>query len=44
MYFNKNIEYADYLLFFFILLVQIWGAKFKKNNLLFFYILLAFFT
>ncbi len=44
MYLNDNVENADYLLFFFILLVQIWGAKFKKNNLLFFYILLAFFT
>ena len=28
-------EYDDELLFFFILLTHIWGAKYKKENLLF---------
>ncbi|WP_276717083.1 hypothetical protein [Caloranaerobacter azorensis] len=34
-------RYTDYLLFFFLLLVELWGGVFKKNSLLFFYLLLA---
>ncbi|WP_202711236.1 hypothetical protein [Sporosalibacterium faouarense] len=34
-------SYSDYLLFFFLLLTEVWGAKFKGDSLLFFYLLLA---
>ncbi|QIB26663.1 hypothetical protein [Caloranaerobacter azorensis] len=34
-------RYTDYLLFFFLLLVELWGGVFKKNSLLFFYLLLT---
>lgn len=44
MYLSAETKESDYLLFFFILLAQIWGAKFKKSNLLYFYLVLTFFS
>ncbi|WP_183108649.1 hypothetical protein [Thermohalobacter berrensis] len=35
---------ADYLLFFFLVLTEIWNAKYEKNNLLFFYLILTTYT
>jgi hypothetical protein len=41
---NQERGYTDYLLFFFVLLTEIWGARYKKDTLLFFYLMLAFYT
>ncbi|WP_278244285.1 hypothetical protein [Caldisalinibacter kiritimatiensis] len=40
----KTRNHTDYLLFFFLLLTEIWGGKYNKNSLLFFYLFLAFYT
>lgn len=37
-------EYNDELLLFFIILTHIWGAKYKKQNLLFFLLILMMYT
>lgn len=37
-------EYDDELLFFFILLTHIWGAKYNKDNLLFFLLILLMYS
>lgn len=37
-------SYDDYLLLFFLLLIEIWGAKFSKDSTLFFFLLLTFYT
>ncbi|WP_263282404.1 hypothetical protein [Schnuerera sp. xch1] len=37
-------EYDDKLLFFFILLSDIWDAKYNKNNLLFFFLILLMYS
>lgn len=37
----KNEENDNYLLFFFLILTQIWNAKFDRHSLLFFFLLLS---
>lgn len=37
-------SYDDYLLLFFLLLIEIWGAKFSRDSTLFFFLLLIFYT
>ncbi len=44
MFNTRNRDYRDYLLFYFVLLTEFWNAKYNKNTLLFFFIMLALYT